>query len=66
MDEELQTGGAADPSIQNLTSEADNNADNVAMLPNLLKSLEAEGAQSGPVTNILREMGICPPRISSE
>lgn len=34
------------------------------MITNLLHSVEAEGGQHGPVSNIMREMGICPPRLS--
>ena len=34
----------------------------LTILSNLLSSLEAEGDEAGPVTNILREMGIAPPR----
>ena len=68
MDQELRTATAGDPSLENLGAQADHNdADSAdyAMLSNFLKSLEAEGTQPGPVTNILREMGICPPRLSS-
>ncbi|KAL7485017.1 hypothetical protein ACHAW6_010615 [Cyclotella cf. meneghiniana] len=68
MDQELRTATAGDPSLENIGAPAhhnDNDSADYAMLSNFLKSLEAEGTQPGPVTNILREMGICPPRLSS-
>ena len=71
MDHELRTGTASDPSIKNLSvASEDNDTDdghdgNVdrAILSNLLSSLDAEGVGSGPVSNILREMGILPPSL---
>jgi hypothetical protein len=74
MDHELRTGAASDPSIKNLSVASGNNNDvedgrdsvDQAILSNLLSSLDAEGVGSGPVSNILREMGICPPRLHDD
>lgn len=69
MDHELRTGDASHQSIKNLSVASEKNSigdDNFDknILKNLLSSLEAEGEQgSGPVSNMLREMGICPPRL---
>lgn len=52
MDSELRSGDIADQSVD------------FDLVSNLLSSLEAEGDTSGPVTTILRELGICPPRVS--
>jgi len=72
MDHELRSGAASDPSIKNLSVESDSNNTedghggvDRTMLSNLLSSLDAEGG-SGPVSNILREMGICPPRLHED
>jgi hypothetical protein len=35
----------------------------IDMLSNFLESLEAEGGGSGPVSNMLKEMGIEPPEL---
>ena len=73
MDHELRTGTASDPSIKNLSvvsgkNNVEDGHDSVdqAILSNLLSSLDAEGVGSGPVSNILREMGICPPRLHDD
>ncbi|KAL3787060.1 hypothetical protein HJC23_011744 [Cyclotella cryptica] len=69
MDHELRAANTMDPSLQNIGAQSNDDDINSAdynMVSNFLKSLEAEGAQSGPVTNMLREMGICPPRLSSQ
>lgn len=79
MDHELRTDAASDPSIKNLSvassDHGNNNGDDnetnsdgdVAILSNLLSSIDAQGdGGSGPVTNILREMGICPPRLPAD
>ena len=68
MDHELRTGDVSHQSIKNLSIASENN--NIEedfvdqeILTNLLSSLDEEGELgSGPVSNILREMGICPPR----
>ena len=41
-------------------------AENIEILSNLFKSLDAEGGASGPVQNILRELGIQPPKLLDE
>ena len=79
MDHELRTDADSDPSIKSLSvvaSSENNNAHvggerdtdgDVAILTNLLSSIDAQGdGGSGPVTNILREMGICPPRLPTD
>jgi hypothetical protein len=74
MDHELRTGTASDPSIKNLSvASKDNHTDDGhdgdvdrAILSNLLSSLDAEGVGSGPVSNILREMGILPPNLQHD
>eukprot|EP00578_Thalassiosira_sp_NH16_P001032 CAMPEP_0181136178 /NCGR_PEP_ID=MMETSP1071-20121207/33045_1 /TAXON_ID=35127 /ORGANISM="Thalassiosira sp., Strain NH16" /LENGTH=1094 /DNA_ID=CAMNT_0023222871 /DNA_START=157 /DNA_END=3438 /DNA_ORIENTATION=+ len=79
MDHELRTDADSDPSIKSLSvvassenndahvgGERDTDGD-VAILTNLLSSIDAQGdGGSGPVTNILREMGICPPRLPTD
>jgi hypothetical protein len=69
MDHELRTDVAADPSIKYLSlSSETNNIENGtddsdhATISNLLISLDAQGGGAGPVSNILHEMGIIPPR----
>lgn len=68
MDHDLRTDDAAHQSIKNLSASAEEMGDDfggdgdLTILSNLLSSLEAEGDEAGPVTNILREMGIAPPR----
>lgn len=39
-------------------------AENAHVLNNLLQSLEASGGTSGPVPNMLKEMGTEPPKLS--
>jgi hypothetical protein len=69
MDHELRTGDSSHQSIKNLSVASENNSIgddsfDKDILTNLLSSLEAEGELgSGPVSNMLREMGICPPRL---
>ena len=69
MDHELRTGDSSHQSIKNLSVASENNSIGANsfdkdILTNLLSSLEVEGELgSGPVSNMLREMGICPPRL---
>jgi hypothetical protein len=71
MDHELRTGTASDPSIKNLSVASKDNATadgqegvvDRTILSNLLSSLDAQGVGSGPVSIILREMGIFPPSL---
>ena len=72
MDHELRTDVATDPSIKYLSLSSDtNNTENGVdksdheIIFNLLSSLDAQGGCSGPVSNILHEMGIIPPRQNS-
>ena len=72
MDHELRTAVASDPSIKKLSiasedtcDEDDANTGDLTIISNLLSSLDAQDG-SGPVSNILREMGICPPRLSTD
>ena len=70
MDHELRTDAVSHPSIRNLSvASEENNGGNggsgtgddetdLAILSNLLSSIDAHGEASGPVSNILREMGI--------
>jgi hypothetical protein len=53
LDSELRSGEVVDQSVD------------FDVISNLLNSLEAESDTSGPgpVSNILREMGLCPPRV---
>ncbi|KAL3772855.1 hypothetical protein ACHAWO_002685 [Cyclotella atomus] len=55
LDSELRSGEVVDQSVD------------FDVISNLLNSLEAESDTSGPgpVSNILREMGLCPPRVDS-
>jgi hypothetical protein len=69
MDHELRTDVATDPSIKYLSLSSDtNNTENGAdksdheIISNLMNSLDAQGGCSGPVSNILHELGIIPPR----
>mmetsp|Transcript_8190 Transcript_8190/g.17715 ORF Transcript_8190/g.17715 Transcript_8190/m.17715 type:complete len:508 (+) Transcript_8190:1-1524(+) len=70
MDHELRTDQASDPSIKNLSVASvdmgggggESNDGDLAIISNLLSSIDAQGDGSGPATTILREMGICPPR----
>ena len=73
MDHELTDTFVSDQSIKNLCSASEENAVNnhndhfdedLTVLSNLLRSLDAQGSCPGPVTNMLSEMGICPPRLS--
>lgn len=57
MDSELRSGDVAHPS-------ADADSVDFDMISNLLISLETEGDNSGPVTTMLRELGIRLPRLS--
>ena len=72
MDHELRTDAASHSSIKNVSVASVDNIggsetedSDIAMLSNLLSSIESEGNGSGPVTNILRELGICPPRLEA-
>ena len=71
MNHELRTDKASDPSIKNISvasedmpngSAADDGG--IAILSNLLSSIDAQDDGSGPASTILRGMGIFPPRIS--
>ena len=76
MDHELRTDTVPHPSIKNLSVASEENTDtngkhisddgDAAILANLLSSIDAQGDSSGPVSNILREMGICPPRLPKD
>ena len=69
MDHELRTDDISHPSIKNLSVASENNDDNgydlgtedsdLAILSSLLSSIDTQGDGPSPVTNILREMGIC-------
>ena len=69
MDHELRTDDISHPSIKNLSVASENNDDNghdlgtedsdLAILSNLLSSIDTQGDGPSPVSNILREMGIC-------
>lgn len=61
MDDELRTTAKSHPSIAEV-SIASEECD-VEVISNLLRSLDAQGDGSGPVSNILHEMSICPPRL---
>mmetsp|Transcript_12136 Transcript_12136/g.24978 ORF Transcript_12136/g.24978 Transcript_12136/m.24978 type:complete len:957 (-) Transcript_12136:161-3031(-) len=61
MDDELRTTAKSHPSIAEV-SIASEECD-VEVISNLLRSLDAQGDGPGPVSNILREMSICPPRL---
>lgn len=71
--QDLEEESDSDESIANDTSESreglgthlEDSAE-FEMISNLLQSLEGEGGNSGPVTNILREMGISIPRLERE
>lgn len=72
MDHELRTDIASDPSIKylSLSSDANRTEDGTddsdhEIMSNLLTSLDAEGGCSGPVSNMLHEMGIIPPRLGA-
>ena len=65
MDHELRTDFASDKSIKNLSvASADTHGkdSDMAVLSNLLSSMDAGEGGSGPANIILREMGILPPR----
>ncbi len=68
MDHELRTDVATDPSIKYLSLSSDTNhiengvdKSDHEIVSNLLSSLDAQRGCSGPVSNILHEMGIIPP-----
>ena len=70
MDQELKTTGLNNCSMENTTTNAetvvdtcDNDDDDpvnidVKVLSNLLQSLDMEGGGTGPVSNMMREMGL--------
>ncbi|KAL7541223.1 hypothetical protein ACHAWF_006881 [Thalassiosira exigua] len=71
MDDELRTDPAPHPSVRGLSVASDAavgmdnggpNDSELAMLSDLLGSIDAQGGGAGPATTILRGMGLCPPR----
>ncbi|KAL9185972.1 hypothetical protein ACHAXT_005210 [Thalassiosira profunda] len=73
MDDELRTDAAPHSSIKGMSVASEEHAgergadgSDLAMLSNLLKSIDAQGGGSGPATTILSEMGIFPPRSPDE
>ena len=72
MDHELRTDIASDPSIKYLSLSSDTNPrdggtgdSDHEIISNLVSSLGGEGGCSGPVSNVLHEMGIIPPRLGA-
>jgi hypothetical protein len=69
MDEEL--GGSEGMSIDDRQQAEDEIANeevakDAKVLSSLLESVEISGSAPGPVQNILREMGVFPPKLHSE
>lgn len=65
MDDELRTDTASDLSIKHLSvaAEGEDAESEMAILSNLLSSIQEQGdVSSGPTTTILHEMGVPPPR----
>ena len=65
MDDELRTDTASDLSIKHLSvaAEGEDAESEMAILSNLLSSIQAQGdVSSGPTATILHGIGVPPPR----